>query len=172
MVFIKIETQIRLFVFFSKLKWPSLTFVFLQSHHFYQGHIFLFCSVAWHSALSRAWFHVQWCVRMKYLYSSSGFHVLWFMCSSVYHWVPYYPESALGVTQSHVFIDYAGHGHICRYIKFALYFSCTLFVGLCFSVILVLYEFILGKHSDSIGLVMVPLTCPITYLHCVSEHFI
>lgn len=102
MVFIKIETQIRLFVFFSKLKWPSLTFVFLQSHHFYQGHIFLFCSVAWHSALSRAWFHVQWCVRMKYLYSSSGFHVLWFMCSSVYHWVPYYPESALGVTQSHV----------------------------------------------------------------------
>lgn len=81
-------------------------------------------------------------------------------------------ECFRGDSESCVFIDYAGHGHICRYIKFALYFSCTLFVGLCFSVILVLYEFILGKHSDSIGLVMVPLTCPITYLHCVSEHFI
>lgn len=102
--------------------------------------------------LYRAWFYAKWCVRMKYLPNSAGFHVLW-STYSVYHRISYFPESAYGDgSESCIFIDYIGNRHICSYIKFALYFLHNLFAWPCFLIIFnaCVYEFILGENSDCV----------------------
>lgn len=121
---------------------------FYNLNSFIRDIFFLFYSLTCHSALYRASFHVQWCVRMKYLPSSILDFMYYDLHSCVYHQISYYPENIYsGGSEPCVFIDYVGHRYIFRYIKFALYSSHNLFSWLSFLIILdtCIHEFILGK---------------------------